>query len=242
MKELVKTDKNGTKYYEEIVECWKCNGSGWYSWGPNGCYSGVCFACEGRGKRLIKSKEYTPEHEAKLMAQREKRRLKRAAEWEQQNAERQKEIDERNRKQAEREAEWQRQKALSNYVGEVGEKIELVVTVSFETEYEVPSFRGYGTRLVHIYSLKDDNGNTLVWKTGGYLRKESVDELGHIATFFAQKNDKVKIAATVKNHSDYKNEKQTELSRVKIVDIIDMDRTGEYHTKYDVKFWLGQEV
>ena len=81
---LIKTDRNGTKYFSEDCTCWKCGGSGIYEWGAviNGhCqYSCVCYSCGGTGVVTVNSKEYTPEHEAKLQAQRAKREAKREAE------------------------------------------------------------------------------------------------------------------------------------------------------------------
>lgn len=220
-KKLVKTDKNGTRYFEEVVECWKCNGSGVYSWGPNACYCGACYACSGRGSRLIKTKEYTPEHAAKLEAAREKRRLARVAGAQEAEAKRQAEIDARNKAQAEREAEWAREKAASNFVGVVGDKLDAVVKVSFEADYELPSFTGYGVRIVHVYGMKDEQGNTLIWKTGAHLVIEKVDEFNRIQSSFAHKGDRVRIKATIKEHSEYKGEKQTLLTRCKLVEIIE---------------------
>lgn len=225
-RKLVKTDKNGTRYYEENVQCWKCNGSGIYSWGMNGCYSGACYACNGAGWRLVKDKEYTPEHAAKLEKDREKRRLARVEKYAAQEAERQKKIDERNAAQAAREAEWEREKALSNYVGNVGDKLDMEVVIAYEATYEVPSFTGYGTTTRRVYGMKDAQGNTLVWKTGSYLVIEQVDEFGHVHSWFAQKGDRVRIKAAVKAHEEYKNEKQTQLTRCKLVQII---AEGELH-------------
>lgn len=220
MKTLVKTDRNGTKYYEETCRCWKCNGSGIYSWGVNACYSGVCFACEGRGEIVEKTKEYTPEHEAKLIAQRLKRQEQRRAEFEAENAKRIAEQEERERKIAE-------EKAKSEYIGQVGDKIEMVVTVAFETSYEYPSFRGHGMDEMKVYGLKDENGNLLIWKTNsGYLKieKEIWNEdhtKSIIESDFAHKGDKIRIKATIKDHKEYKEQKQTIINRVKTLEIIE---------------------
>lgn len=67
--ELIRTDRNGTKYWHEygIVKCGKCNGTGIVA-----CYipvnGGDCFDCGGSGIRHVYEtwKEYTPEYEAKL--------------------------------------------------------------------------------------------------------------------------------------------------------------------------------
>lgn len=64
MATLVRTDKNGTKYWVEN-KCPKCGGSGYLS-----CYGhvegGVCFKCDGSGWFPHTWKEYTPEYAAKL--------------------------------------------------------------------------------------------------------------------------------------------------------------------------------
>ena len=76
---FVRVDKNGTKIYEDWT-CTRCGGAGGAdAW----VYTGfTCWECGGTGKRekprIIK--EYTPEYEAKLMAQREKAHQKKLAE------------------------------------------------------------------------------------------------------------------------------------------------------------------
>lgn len=233
-KKLVKTDKNGTKYFEEVVKCWKCNGSGIYSWGMNGSYSGECFQCDGRGEYVVKTKEYTPEHEAKLEKAREKRRLERVAKWEKIEAERQKRIDARNAAQAAREAEWERQKAASNYVGEVGDKLDAVFTIAYEAEYEVPSFTGYGTSTRRVYGMRDADGNMLVWKTGAYMDIEVVNKFGHVRSIFAHKGDRVHVKATIKAHEEYKGEKQTQLTRCKLLEIVERTDVAAYGSLEEV--------
>ena len=76
---LVKEDKNGTKYYHCTDKCFKCGGTGIIRiYIPiNG---GECFDCNGSGINEWDEKEYTPEYEAKLAAQREKRFEKKKAE------------------------------------------------------------------------------------------------------------------------------------------------------------------
>ena len=85
-RELIKTDRNGTKYWNTRVMCDRCcGGSGVYRWGAiqhdrNGnvigsTYAGTCFKCGGAGYVWEIVKEYTPEHRAKLDAAAEKRKL-----------------------------------------------------------------------------------------------------------------------------------------------------------------------
>ena len=81
---LVKTDRNGTKYYEGVQKCWKCDGSGYISY-FNYYAQGVCFACNGNGVNPCKVKVMTDEHAKKLEDKRAEKR--------------QKEIDERKREQ-----------------------------------------------------------------------------------------------------------------------------------------------
>lgn len=78
MAEPFKTDKNGTKYYYDWT-CPRCGGAGGSDkWNYTGW---KCYDCGGSGRRAppIVYKEYTPEHQAKLDAQRAKRRAKREA-------------------------------------------------------------------------------------------------------------------------------------------------------------------
>ena len=76
-KTLVKTDRNGTKYWNVTDVCPRCGGLGDYVKGIN---FGTCFLCGGSGKRNYIFKEYTPEHESKLEARRQAKAAKRAEE------------------------------------------------------------------------------------------------------------------------------------------------------------------
>ena len=73
-REFVREDRNGTKYWNIKETCPRCGGRGDYIVG-NLNY-GVCFECGGTRVREYVFKEYTPEHEAKLEAAREKRAAK----------------------------------------------------------------------------------------------------------------------------------------------------------------------
>ena len=76
---LIRVDRNGTKIYED----WRCP----HCWGAGGAdcwiYTGyTCYQCGGSGKRSKPKiiREYTPEYQAKLDAQRAKRAEKKLAE------------------------------------------------------------------------------------------------------------------------------------------------------------------
>jgi hypothetical protein len=62
---LVKTDHNGTRYYEGVQKCWKCNGAKQFDCWGHVC-GGVCFACNGTGVNPCKVKVMTDEHYRKL--------------------------------------------------------------------------------------------------------------------------------------------------------------------------------
>lgn len=230
-KQLVRTDKNGTKYFEEKCRCFKCGGTGIYQWGAiiNGqCqYSGVCYPCEGTGLITVKTREFTPEHEAKLQAQREKRQAKKDAEKEAAQAERDAKNAAAEKAAAERQAQIDAENAKSNYVGTKGDKVDLTVTLAFITSFEVDSFRGYGTVDMSLYGFKDDEGNVYVWKTSGALSIERRTYADYDPSLFisryeyAHKGDRVHIKGTIKDHAEYKGTKQTVLTRVKLVEFIE---------------------
>lgn len=94
-------------------------------------------------------------------------------------------------------------KPVSQYVGTVGEKITLTAKYDHCAWYETKSFKGWGTDTVYIHTFITPEGNLLVWKTG--IGNIKVDE-----------GDSVQITATVKEHSEYKGDKQTILTRCKI--------------------------
>lgn len=84
-------------------------------------------------------------------------------------------------------------KANSQHVGIVGKREVFELTYvrhnSFETNFG----------MMRIYNFMDDNGNTLVWKTGNFLELNV--------------GDKIKLKATVKEHSVYRDENQTVITR-----------------------------
>lgn len=217
-KTLVKTDKNGTKYWEYSCTCGKCNGTGVYRWqahhytGTVTDYEGECYGCHGTGIATWTEKEYTEAHAQKLAEQRAKRQAKKEAELEQKKAEMQEALKEIARKQAEREAKWQAEREASEYVGSVGDKITVEVTFSHEVSFDTQ----FGTQ--YIYFFKDEAGNTLAWKTSAMLWIDDLDENGN--NIFIRKGDKIRFTASIKEHSEYKGEKQTMLSRVRKIEMV----------------------
>jgi hypothetical protein len=99
----------------------------------------------------------------------------------------------REQKRAERQA----LNVNKSYVGNVGERLDIDIAsvecvTSFSTDYG----------MMRIYRFETVDGDILIWKTSNFI----------------EHTDKVKkIKATIKNHSEYKDEKQTEVNRIKIV-------------------------
>lgn len=282
---LIRVDKNGTKVFEDW-RCARCGGAGGADkWALTGW---TCFECGGSGLRNkpVIFKEYTPEHQAKLDAQRAKRQALRQAKWEAEQREKAQElnakffsregfdqdgniwcilgdtysikddlkalgckfdyslgwhcdhelagypqikltasqicnqnefgvfhswkneelsqlISEAQRKQEEMTAPMN-----SEYIGNVGDKIEMPVTLWKISTYKVQAFGGYYHRdepameTKYIYSFIDASGNCLIWNT------TSFNEL--------TAGDKLKLKGTIKAHKEHKGIKQTELQRCKI--------------------------
>lgn len=90
-------------------------------------------------------------------------------------------------------------KTASEYVGNVGDKFEGLVTLVKVHTYET-HFTYYG-ELNFIYKFKDQNGNTLIWKTSNRSLEEG---------------ETYRIKGTIKEHSEYDGDKQTVLTRCKI--------------------------
>lgn len=285
-KKLVKIDKNGTRFYEERVVCWKCDGTGSY------LHYGACWKCQGTGWEVIKTKEYTPEHEAELEAQRAKREAKKDeklrseasadsikffktlgfneagyswaiigdsylpkeelkargfrfdytfgwhGEHDLENFQTIKlsaedclikneygayyavNNEEANRIINEARDAYKKTQSPSDFFGSVGDKIELDLKFVFEHSIETR----FGK--MKIYSFRDSDGNVFVWKSSSFLSIEkkifSADGSRWIyEDEYAHAGDRIRIKATIKAHSEYKDEKQTELTRVKLLNIIE---------------------
>ena len=91
-------------------------------------------------------------------------------------------------------------KTESRYVAEVGEIVDTEVKLVSEHSFET-HFTFYG-ETKYIYKFADAEGNTIVWKTG-------------CQDFEVGKSYKIK--GKVKELSEYKGDKQTVLTRCKVV-------------------------
>lgn len=206
MAELIKIDRNGSKYWRGKVKCDRCGGDGIFKWGAviNGIpqYSGVCFKCDGCGWVIDKWIERTPEYQAKLDAKREAKRAAQQAEIDARIAEREAKL---RAEEERKEAEWlarEAEKKISQYVGTVGERISIPVEYVGSPYFERKAFGGFSTEICYIHTFKDTSGNKIVWETGCGVELEQ--------------GQKVTITGTVKDQSEYKGEKQTRILRCKI--------------------------
>ena len=211
---LIKIDRNGSKHYEGSIKCDRCDGKGIYYIGvmnghllPSPVDNGICFKCWGSGKVEGKWIERTPEYEAKLEAKRMAKRKAKEEAWERELAERNRiEAERRAKEEAERKAEEERikaEKAISQHVGNIGDKYEGDVKYIKYGSWDMPSYTAsWITITMYVYTFKDAQGNVLTWKTQKGLPIEP--------------NTMVKLKGTIKDHTTYKDEKQTMLERCKV--------------------------
>ena len=148
----------------------------------------------------------------------EARRAARQAKWEAEHADeiarRKAEAEAREaellKKEAERKALEEAEKAkkaASQYVGDIGEKLTVNCVYEGTARFEVRDMFGRPeTRYVHQF--RDEAGNKLVWKTGS---------MGGLVELGAEEGALVTVTGTVKDHSEYRDERQTALLRCKIV-------------------------
>lgn len=99
---------------------------------------------------------------------------------------------------------------MSKHIGTIGSKITAEVTLI--NEYCFDNHFGYRTTKNYIYTMKDDEGNILVWKTTSNLVSWNEAKEEDEAIF---KGDRMQISGTVKEHGEYKGTAQTVLSRCK---------------------------
>lgn len=273
---LIRTDKNGTKYYANYT-CRRCGGAGGADqWQFTGY---TCYECGGSGlaRKPYIYKVYTPAYEAVLAQRRAKREEKKRQERINQFRENIKEVYERygfntdgkvyamiesdtysikdELKDAgarwfsqisrwvftEKPERWETVEVSfdelhcfndvtgrveyredgratfesklpkvevkeSDYVGEVGKRLETKVTFKDLRYWDGQD--PWGRPLtIWLYRFEDKDGNTIVWKTTGC----------GIDTRQYPQGSELTIRGTVKEHSEYRETKQTVLQRVKVV-------------------------
>lgn len=224
-RELIKQYKNGNKLWRYYEKCEVCGGTGYLK-----CYAyhdeGICYTCSGSGIHTWTEKEITPENQAIADAKEAKRIAEfKANKAEQEARELAKEID-RCHKLALIENKWFDQKKAeaeaSGYVGNIGDKITVKVTLTVSFYWESQ----YGTQYMHL--MKDASGNVYKWMTNRSLGYDVPAEGNNY--YMVDKNDnkwawhiveehnkeEFIITGTVKDHAEYKGVKQTVLTRCKV--------------------------
>lgn len=94
--------------------------------------------------------------------------------------------------------EYERGKIHSEFVGEIGEKVSIEVTVERVAGYETQ----WGW--TSVFTMVDADGNFFVWKTSS----GDMDEGSH-----------VQVSGKIKEHSEYRGIKQTVLTRCKVKEV-----------------------
>lgn len=134
---------------------------------------------------------------------------------------RQEEYEEKKRgwaaeKEARRKAAEMR--ANSQHVGRPKQRLDMVVTYEGSSDFERASYSGYGMETVYIHRFRDEDGNAIIWWTGNAFGDYVEDDQGYSNWQKYNVGDKFRIKATVKKHGEYKGEKNTVVTRVKVVE------------------------
>lgn len=98
----------------------------------------------------------------------------------------------------------------SNYVGNVGDKLSVKVvylnTFSYDTHF--------GSSHIHLFM--DENGNIFKWSTGTGLRFTVNDSRSNYSQWYGlDRGATIQLSGKIKEHSEYRNQKQTVLTRCK---------------------------
>jgi len=239
------TDDKGP-YFTEQRLCNRCGGAGGaQKWEHTGW---TCFDCGGSGKgRQAAGRLYTAEKLATLNTTRDKRRATQEAKRAAAAAAKQAEAETRreafeathgallaaaepylerspfiadvvrrahwaceiSEKQAAAIAETiakiaaeDARKASSRHVGEPGERLTVDVTVSRTAYFDRQAYMSQRMERVWIITMTTDDGATLVSK----------------GRFCAEKGDRLRVRATVRDHTTYRDEAQTNVQRVSVVE------------------------
>ena len=91
--------------------------------------------------------------------------------------------------------------------------------VKFVKQSEFMSFYGYNN-MMFIYKFETEDGKILVWKTGSVLQVENGEDVPTI-------DSTIHITASIKGEGEYRGEKQTIITRVKVLEIVNRALTKE---------------
>lgn len=203
--ELIKIDRNGSKHWRGMIPCDRCGGQGG---SENWKYTGfTCYKCGGSGVIEATWIERTPEYEAKLDAKRQARREAMRAQHEAAAKEYELARKLEEERIAKEKARIEAEKAVSQWIGEEGQKISVDCTFVKTAWYTARI--GFREDTIYVHTFKDVEGNKIVWKTQ--------KGLGSLELNYGEP---VTVSGTVKEHGEYDGEKQTYVIRCKIEKIL----------------------
>lgn len=125
-------------------------------------------------------------------------------------------------------------------------RIKVTGVLTKDISFERPAYAGFGRmETVHVFKITGNDGTVYVWKTAtGMLGMEVEvpydapnvyyrDERKNVGIIWdgVEKGDTFTFTASVKGVSEYKGEEQTEIQRVKVVEIIDRPAQREREDK-----------
>ena len=104
----------------------------------------------------------------------------------------------------------------SQHVGEIGKRIKIVPkTAEVLTSWKTSYGSGYNCVTTYLWKIVDENDNVFTWKTSNdvfvYNKNEYGDDDYHHPIMPSS------IIGTVKNHTEFRGVKQTQLTRCKVV-------------------------
>lgn len=216
---LETVERDGKTYVCESAACTKCGGTGYGPWQPDG---GRCYSCGGtdtRGRVVRRSLVRFAQQEKRRRAAQRRREADREARAEAQ-LERQREWCESNghgritfaelddRRAAHREAQRRADAEASDWIGSVGERIEIRATIE-----AIPTWQtAYGRTYCYLLRCGD---NRVVW----YASSQMVvsQDSGSRA---AEVGDVVALRCTVKAHDVRDDVRQTVVTRAKATSLV----------------------
>lgn len=101
----------------------------------------------------------------------------------------------------------------SEWVGEPKNRLDLTLTLVNDYVYDGCAYSYYDSTTSHIYTFRDTDGNCFVWKTKNPLSTYD-EQTGEYVD--AEIGDIVTMKATVKEHGEYRGNKQTVITRPRI--------------------------
>lgn len=101
----------------------------------------------------------------------------------------------------------------SEWVAEPGKRIDMCLTLVSDYEYACEPLNYYDNGIRHIYTMRDGDGNCVVWKTSNTLGMWQEIDGREKWVAADETGDTVRMRATVKEHSVYMETKQTVIAR-----------------------------